>query len=231
MSNKYPDITVDGVIFTYHEGELKVLLIKRKIEPFKDVYALPGGFLNENETGEHAISRVLNDECGLNILHYGYLEQLYTFTDVERDPRQRVISITYYGLINSIGCNLDLENDHASEVKWYSVGWVGRMGLAFDHKKIFRYAVQRLQNKVRYEPIGFDLLPEYFTLSELHELYSAILDKDIDRRNFNKKILKYSLLGETNLKTSGHVGRQAKLYKFNESVYKNLVVEGFNFEI
>lgn len=220
-------VTVDAVIFSYHENELKVLLIKRAFEPFLDVFALAGGFLLDNESAEEGVLRKLKEETNVEL---NYLEQLYTFTDVNRDPRERIISITYYGLINPSKHDL-VTNIHAKEVKWFPTYGVNYIPLAFDHKKIYDYALERLRNKLQYEPIGFELLPKYFTMSELWSLYNAILGKELDRRNFNKKILGYGLLKETIFKSEGNVGKPAKLYEFNKEKYDELKEIGLNFEL
>lgn len=227
MENNYPNITVDAAVFSYIEDKLHVLLIKRSYEPFKDAYALAGAFIKEDETADDAVYRMLKNETGLEC---DYLEQLYTFTNPERDPRKRIISITYYGLINSTNQVLKTST-HASEVEWVEIKEAFRRDLAFDHKEIMQYALRRLRNKLQYEPIGFELLPNYFTMTELYDLYCAILDKGLDRRNFSRKILGFGLLNETQFKKSGTVGRQAKMFEFNKIHYDRLSKQGFNFEL
>lgn len=219
-------LTVDAVVFSYIENELKVLLIKRAFEPFKGQLALAGGFINEDENTEQAVLRKLKDETGVDL---DYLEQLYTFSDVERDPRERIVTVSYYGLIAPIKTEF-VTNKHADSVDWYSVDSLST-NFAFDHKKIIDYALERLRNKIRYEPIGFDLLPKYFTMTELWLLYSAILDQEIDRRNFVKKFKKFNLLKEAPFKSSGSVGRKAQLYEFDEENYLILKRDGFNFDM
>lgn len=220
-------VTVDAVVFSYHENELKVLLIKRAFEPYLDMFALAGGFILDNETAEEGVLRKLMEETNVEL---DYLEQLYTFTDVNRDPRERIISITYYGLINPTQDDL-ISNIHAKEVKWFPAYGINYIPLAFDHKKIFDYALERLRNKLQYEPIGFELLSKYFTMNELWSLYNAILGKELDRRNFSKKILGYELLKKTTLKSKGGVGKPAKLYEFNKEKYDELKKTGLNFEL
>lgn len=220
-------VTVDAVVFAYINKELNVLLIERAFEPFKGTLSLAGGFINENETADNAVVRKLKEETNVNL---NYLEQLYTFTDVNRDPRERIISIAYYALINSTNHNLET-NIHAKDVKWYPVNKVKYLPIAFDHSKIIVYGLQRLKNKVRYEPIGFELLPKKFSMSELFELYCAILGNDLDRRNFIKKINSYGLLKKTKLKTEGHIGRRAQLFEFDQKKYEQLKVMEFNFDI
>lgn len=220
-------VTVDAVVFSYYEKELNVLLIKRAFEPFFDTFALAGGFLLENESAEDGVLRKLKEETNVDL---DYLEQLCTFSDVDRDPRERIISIAYYGLIDPSKHDL-VTNIHAKEVKWFPAYSARYIPLAFDHKKIFEYALERLRNKLQYEPIGFDLLPKYFTMSELWGLYNAILGYELDRRNFNRKILSYGLLNETNLKQEGGLGKPAKLYEFNTEKYDELKKSGINFEL
>ena len=220
-------VTVDAVIFSYHENELKVLLIKRAFDPFMNTFALAGGFLLDNETAEDGVLRKLKEETNVEL---DYLEQLSTFTKVERDPRERIISIAYYGLIDPLKHDL-ITNIHAKEVKWFPAYSARYIPLAFDHKEIFLYALERLRNKLQYEPIGFELLPKYFTMSELWLLYNGVLGYELDRRNFNKKILSYGLLNSTTFKSEGGVGKPAKLYGFNKIKYDKLKEKGLNFEL
>lgn len=220
-------VTVDAVVFAYIDRELNVLLIERAFEPFKNMLSLAGGFINENETADEAVVRKLKEETNVNL---NYLEQLYTFTDINRDPRERIISIAYYALINPSNHNL-ISNVHANDVKWYPVNKVKYLPLAFDHYKIIHYGITRLKNKVKYQPIGFELLPKQFSMSDLFELYCAILGDDLDRRNFIKKINSFDLLKKTKFKTEGHVGRRAQLFEFDQKKYELLKVSGFNFDI
>lgn len=225
--NEFPSITVDAVVFAYIDEKLHVLLIKRNFEPFKNKYALAGAFINSNETADDAVLRMLKDETGLKL---DYLEQLYTFTNPNRDPRQRIVSIAYYGLINSSNQVLK-SNKHASEVEWVELREVFKKDLAFDHEDIIKYALRRLRNKLQYEPIGFELLPNYFTMGELFKLYCVILNKGLDRRNFTRKIMSFGLLKETQFKKKGGVGRQGKMYEFDKTTYDRLKKVGFNFEL
>ncbi len=220
-------VTVDAVVFSYHENELKVLLIKRAFEPYLDTFALAGGFLLDDESAEEGVLRKLKEETNVEL---DYLEQLRTFSDVNRDPRERIISIAYYGLIDPIKHDL-ITNIHAKEVKWFPAYSINYIPLAFDHKKIYDYALKRLRNKLQYEPIGFELLSKYFTMNQLWSLYNAILGRKLDRRNFNRKILSYGLLKETTFKQEGGVGKPAKLYEFNKDKYNELKETGLNFEL
>jgi 8-oxo-dGTP diphosphatase len=220
-------LTVDAVVFSYHEGELKTLLIKRAFDPFKDSYALAGGFVNDHESTDEAVLRKLKEETNIDL---AYLEQLYTFSAIDRDPRERIVSITYYGLINPSKHEL-ITNVHAKEVIWHPTNDVKNLPLAFDHLKIHEYGLERLRNKLRYEPIGFELLPKRFSMSELLELYSTISGEEIDKRNFIKKINTFGLLNKTAYQTDGNVGRKAYLFEFNKNKYNELSKKGFNFEI
>ncbi len=195
------------------------------MEPFKGEWALPGGFVRVDETLEEAAFRELREETGLRDL---YLEQLFTFGAVKRDPRERVVSVAYYALVA-----LDRHVLHASTdahaAAWFCVAELP--SLAFDHERIVSVAVERLRSKVRYQPIGFELLPDKFTLSQLQHLYEAILERPLDKRNFRKKILGWELLTETDQIEQDVSHRAARLYRFDEARYRRLVKKGFNFEI
>jgi len=218
-------LTVDCVVFGFDEGELKVLLIRRDLAPFKGKWALPGGFVNLDETLEQAALRELREETGVNDV---YLEQLYTFGDVHRDPRERIVSVAYYALV-ALGRHTLQASTDAADAAWFCVSELP--SLAFDHHKIVATAIQRLKGKVRYQPIGFELLPERFTLSQLQHLYEAILERPLDKRNFRKKILGMDLLVETDEIEQDVAHRAARLYRFDEAKYRRLVKRGFNFEI
>ncbi|MEQ8224791.1 MAG: NUDIX domain-containing protein, partial [Candidatus Eremiobacterota bacterium] len=186
-----PSVTVDIVIFTIRDNDLKVLLIKRKGPPYQNFWAIPGGFVKMNESLEEAAFRELKEETGVSDV---YLEQLYTFGEPGRDPRTRVITVAYFALINSEKLELYASTD-AEEVRWYSTKELPQ--LAFDHSKIMDYAITRLRYKLEYTSAGFQLLPEEFTLSELQRVYEVILDKTLDKRNFRKKILSLNILEDT----------------------------------
>jgi len=229
MSYRYqyprPALTVDCVVFGFDEGELKVLLIERGLEPFKGRWALPGGFVRVDETLDEAARRELEEETGLKRI---FLEQLYTFGEVERDPRERVVSVAYYALVNLSEHNAKAATD-AANARWFPVAKTPK--LAFDHADILAVALARLKGKVRYQPIGFELLPPRFTLSELQHLYEAVLGLGLDKRNFRKKVLGFGLL--TPLKESQMSGRHrpAQLFQFNAEKYQKLAKQGFNFEL
>ncbi|OQA20146.1 MAG: Bifunctional NMN adenylyltransferase/Nudix hydrolase [bacterium ADurb.Bin363] len=176
-----PSVTVDIVIFTILDEDLKVLLIKRKSPPFKDFWAIPGGFVKIQESLEEAAKRELKEETNVSDI---YLEQLYTFGATDRDPRMRVITVAYFALVSADKLSIQASSD-ASDVKWFSTEELPP--LAFDHQKIIDYAITRLKYKLEYTTAGFQLLPEEFTLSDLQKVYEIILNKKLDKRNFRKK--------------------------------------------
>lgn len=216
-----PSVTVDIVIFALKENELAVLLVKRAIEPFKGVWAIPGGFVKINESLEEAALRELREETGVEKV---YLEQLYTFGDVERDPRGRVITVAYFALLPRIKEELRATTD-VSEARWFSVKKLPE--LAFDHAKILEYALKRLRWKFEYTAIAFSLLPKNFTLTGLQKVYEIAFYKKFDKRNFRKKILSLGIIKETKGKSIGAY-RPAKLYQLNaevgEIIGKNSIV-------
>jgi 8-oxo-dGTP diphosphatase len=230
-----PSVTVDCVIFGLEESsELKVLLIQRGHDPFKDHWALPGGFVDLDEDLESAALRELEEETSVRDI---FIEQLYTFGSPERDPRGRVISIAYYALVNLAEHPLKASSD-AKTVKWFNINNLPK--LAFDHNDIMKVAIKRLRAKVRYQPVGFELLPEQFTLTQLQKLYETILgvDKPLNKRNFRTRILKMGVLKEVG-KQEGVAHRPAKLYSFDKkkyeelfkSRYEDLIKRGVDFEI
>ena len=218
-------LTVDCVVFGFDEGELKVLLIQRALEPFQGRWALPGGFVRLEETLDEAARRELAEEAGVKNV---FLEQLYSFGAVDRDPRERVVSVAYYALVKLAAFTTKAATD-ASDAQWFPISKVPR--LAFDHPKILAAALARLKGKVRYEPIGFELLPPKFTLSQLQHLYESVLETDLDKRNFRKKVLSFDLL--IPLKETQLAGRHrpAQLFRFNAVKYEKLKKRGFHFEL
>lgn len=227
MSKQDIKLAVDAVVFGYTSKEgLKVLLIKRKIEPFINEWALPGGLVENNESLEHAAERELKEETGVSI---NYLEQLYTFGSPKRDPRNRAVSVAYFGLVKPSAFELKADTD-AADAQWFSIKNLPK--LAFDHYKILNKAVYRLKAKITYEPVGFELLEKKFPFSELEKLYSTLLDRKVDRRNFKKKILRFGFLKETNEKQKLEgAGRPGPLFKFNEKKYFELKETGINFDV
>lgn len=218
-------LTVDCVVFGFDGGDLKVLLIQRALEPFKGRWALPGGFVRVDETLNDAARRELEEETGLKNV---FLEQLYSFGDVDRDPRERVVSVAYYALVKLSDHRAQAATDAAS-AKWFPLSKVPK--LAFDHAGILAIARNRLTGKVRYQPIGFELLPPKFTLSQLQGLYEAVLETKLDKRNFRKKVLSFGLL--VPLKETQMTGRHrpAQLFRFDDAKYEKLKQRGFNFEL
>jgi len=225
MSKQNIRLSVDAVVFGYESETISVLLIKRKYEPFKGKWAIPGGFVLQNESLEEAVERELKEETGIEI---DYLEQLYTFGNPQRDPRSRVVSVAYFGLIKPSAFKIFASTD-AEEVQWFTI--TALPDLSFDHKEILKLAISRLQAKITYEPIGFELLDTKFPFSDIEKLYTTLLGRAIDRRNFRKKMLGLNILDELDEKVSKGAGRPANLFKFNNERYFKLKKEGIIFEI
>ncbi|HEY9597862.1 MAG TPA: NUDIX domain-containing protein [Cyanophyceae cyanobacterium] len=221
-----PALTVDCVVFGLDpQHSLKVMLIQRNLPPFQGHWALPGGFVHLDESLEEAARRELQEETGLDHL---FLEQLYTFGGVDRDPRERVVTVAYYALVNLKEYEVKAASD-ANAADWFPLNRLP--ALAFDHQQILDTALIRLKNKVRYEPIGFELLPKKFTLFQLQKLYETVLGQELDKRNFRKKFLKMELLRELDEVQQDVPHRAARLYEFDEEKYRQLRNKGFNFEI
>lgn len=218
-------LTVDCVVFGLDEGDLKLLLIERDLEPFAGKWALPGGFVRVDESLEEAARRELQEETGVSRV---YLEQLYTFGQPDRDPREHVVTVAYYALVKLSVHSVKAATD-ARNAAWFDVCDLPK--LAFDHEEIIEVALQRLKGKVRYEPIGFELLPPKFTLTQLQHLYETIVEEPLDKRNFRKKILAMDLLIETDEIEQDVAHRAARLYRFDEAKYRQLKKKGFNFEL
>lgn len=219
-------LAVDAIVFGYRESQLYVLIIQQKFGSQNSYWALPGGLVKSDESLTEAVKRELKEETNVGV---NYLEQLYTFgDDITRDPRNRVVSVAYFGLVDPTKLNIKADSD-AESVAWLKINEIPN--LAFDHNDMIKKALQRLKDKLTYKPIGFDLLPEKFLFSDLENLYSTILQKDIDRRNFRKKMLSFSIIEETDEFSSKKGGRPAKLYKFKKADYIRLEEDGFHFEI
>jgi 8-oxo-dGTP diphosphatase len=216
-------LTVDCVVFGFDEGDLKVLLIQRDLKPFEGKWALPGGFVRVEESLEDAARRELAEETGLRDI---FLEQLYTFGAPDRDPRERVVSVAYYALVSLADHKPKAATD-ARQAAWFSVD--DAPDLAFDHEHILTTALARLRGKVRYEPIGFELLPAKFTLGQLQHLYEVVLEEHLDKRNFRKKILGMGLLVDTGEIQQDVAHRAARLHRFDERKYQQLRKRGFSF--
>src|SRR6266567_8359489 len=207
-----PSVTVDVVMMSLRQLDLQVLLVKRRAWPYEGMWAIPGGFVNIDESLETGAKRELQEETGVQDV---YLEQLYTFGDPGRDPRTRVITVVYFALIDSERLQVRAADD-AADVGWFSV--YDLPPLAFDHEKILQYSLERLRGKLDYTTIAFSLLPEQFTLRELQRVYEIILHKKLDKRNFRKKILATGILEDTGDKKMEGTHRPARLYRFNPSI-------------
>jgi 8-oxo-dGTP diphosphatase len=204
----YPATSVDVVIFTLRADDLQVLLVRRKHAPFEGRWAIPGGFVEADESLEAAARRELKEETGVRDV---YLEQLYTFGDPQRDPRGRVVTVAYLALVPA---PLAVQaGDDASDARWWSVYKLP--SLAFDHAKILQYALQRLRYKLEYTAAGFQLLPPSFTLTEIQKAYEIVLGEPLDKRNFRRRIAEADILEETGASTLSR-GRPAKLYRFRD---------------
>lgn len=221
-------VAVDAIVFGYSRQDgVSVLLVQRKYEPYKNSWALPGGFVLEKESLEEAVKRELSEETGIRVQ---YLEQLYSFGDPGRDPRQRIISIAYWGLVKTSQFAQLRASTDAQNAAWFNIKSLPP--LAFDHRTIVQTGIERLRSKIRYQPVGFELLDRKFPFAELEQLYTVLLDRPIDRRNFSKKMMALGILDETDevAKSEGK-GRPGKLFQFNKKRYQALLKEGISFEI
>ena len=206
-----PSVTVDVVIFSLIDDDLKVLLVRRKQWPFADMWAIPGGFVRMEESLDAAAARELAEETGVEDV---YTEQLYTFGAPDRDPRTRVITVAYFALVPADAIGQPRAGSDAAETRWFPMSALPE--LAFDHDRILSYALERLQYKLEYTIVGFELLPDLFTLPELQHAYEIILGERLDKRNFRRKILEADILEETGeMKREGE-GRPARLYRYKE---------------
>ena len=217
-------ITIDCVVFGFDEGSLEVLLVQHAEGISKGKWGLPGGWIYKKESTDAAATRLLNELTGLDNI---YLEQLKAFGDPDRFPLRRVITIGYYALVKREAYNIKA-GFTASDAKWYKINNIP--DLIYDHNEILSYSVQNLRNRVRQAPIGFNLLPEKFTLLQLMQLYEEILGVEMDKSNFRRKILHMKLLVALDEKQQDVSHRAAKLYKFDPEIYKKLTEKGFNFE-
>jgi 8-oxo-dGTP diphosphatase len=218
-------ISIDCVIFGFDEQGLKILLIRRKYEPCEGAWALPGGFIKKDENLDDAAQRILKDLTGA---HDIYMEQVHTFGAVDRYPLRRVITISHYALVKPEHFSL-LAGADADRVEWFPVKEMPE--LPFDHRNIFESALQKLRSKVRTQPVGFELLPKKFSLTELQSLYEAILGEELDKRNFRKKILKMQLLQDLNEKQQSVAHRAATLYQFDSKNYALMQEKGVVFDL
>lgn len=203
----HPAVTTDIVIFTIRQDELKVLLIKRALPPHRGDWALPGGFVNLDESLEEGARRELEEETGVTGV---YLEQLYTFGRPDRDPRERVITVAYYALIPTDTIEIRAATD-AEGVSWFGMNEVPKLG--FDHREILDMAHRRLVDKLDYSTIAFQFMPKEFTLPDLQQVYELILGEPLDKRNFRKRILSLDVVKETGKKRKEGPHRPAMLYR------------------
>lgn len=220
-----PALTSDCVLFGFDEGELKLLLLQRSIDPWKGYWALPGGFVLMEETTEEAARRILKEKANVGKI---FMEQLYTFSDVDRDTRGRVVSVAHYALVKLADYQVKAGRD-TKDAEWFPISGIPK--LAFDHNTIVKTAIERLRGKVRYQPIGFELLPAKFTLTQLQHLYEAILGEELDKRNFRKKILGMGLLIALDEKEKNVAHKAAQFFSFDKKKYRELSAKGFNFEL
>ena len=217
--------SVDCVIFGFDNAELKVLLIKRNIEPQRNMMALPGDFIDVHESIDEAATRTLKSITNIDNL---YLEQIRAFGNTHRFPISRVITVGYYALVNIQ--HYQIKAGHTAEtLEWCSVNNIPP--LVFDHREIVDAGLAILKRKVRREPLGFNLLPEKFSLTELQQVYEAILGTPLNKRNFRTKINQMKLLIDTGIKQEKVAHKPAKLYRFDETIYNELVEDGFYFKL
>jgi 8-oxo-dGTP diphosphatase len=212
-----PTLTVDSVIFQLIDNQLNVLLIKRSQEPFKDWWALPGGYDAAGETTHDAMRRILAAKAGIDCDDLTYVEQLYTFDTVARDPRGHAVSVTYMGIAR----NLEPKSgSHTQHPRFIPISELD--DIAYDHRSIIEYAQERLRSKLSYTNAAFSLLPPKFTLSELQSAYEAVLDEELDKRNFRKKFLSLDLIEETSEMRREGAHRPARLYRFKSKELQSL---------
>jgi len=227
MPKEFPriDITVDAIIFGYKPNEgISVLLIKRKKNPFKSLWALPGGFVEADESLDQAASRELKEETGMDVTS---LEQLYTFGEPKRDPRKRIISVAYFAIVKPELYKVHAADD-AAAVQWFNIKKLPP--LAFDHEKIVETAIFKLRKKVFNEPVGFELLNKQFAFTELHRLYETLCDKKINTSDIKKKLLSLGLLKRQKRKSEKQKKSNLQ-YKFNKSKYFKLKKKGIALQI
>ncbi|HEY8938063.1 MAG TPA: NUDIX domain-containing protein [Cyclobacteriaceae bacterium] len=218
-------LSIDCLIFGFKDGELDVLLVKHAEGISKGKWALPGGWIKYNESVDEAANRLLHSLTGVSNI---YLEQLRSFGEVMRYPLERVITIAYYALVNAENYSLS-PGFTASDVQWCNIHEVPK--LPYDHNEILQAGFKHLKHKVRHEPIGFNLLPKKFTLHHIQELYEAILETELDKPNFRRKLLKMNLLVPCHEKQEDVSHRAASLYRFDKKVYDKLTEKGLTFEL
>lgn len=219
-------VAVDSIILGYDEGgrELKILLLKRKFQPAMGEWSLMGGFLKSDESIDDAAKRILHQLTGLSNV---YMEQLYSFGEIDRDPGDRIISVAYFALIKINDSDLELVKNHGAT--WIPISDLPQ--LIFDHNQMVERALKKLQVRARTQPIGFELLPEKFTIPQLQGLYEAIYNKPLDKRNFRRKLLAMNLLEKLEEKEKESSRKGAWYYRFDAGKYEDLLKRGFNFEL
>lgn len=218
-------VSIDCLLFGFNEGALKILMVKHAEGISKGRWALPGGWINYHESIDDAASRLLKALTGVSNI---YLEQLRAFGDLNRYPTKRVVTVAYFALVKPENYALH-PGFTASDAKWFEIQKVPK--LPYDHKKIMDFGFGHLKHKVRHEPIGFNLLPQKFTLLALQELYEAILGKPLDKSNFRRKLMNMNLLVLSKEKQKDVSHRAAALYSFDKKIYDRLLKEEFNFEL
>ena len=218
----HPAVTTDCVIFGFDGGKLKVLLVERGHEPYKGKWAFPGGFVKMDESCEEGALRELQEETALEGT---CVQQFNTYSNPNRDPRERVITVAYLALVR---IQEVVAGDDANKAQWFDVADVPQ--LAFDHDLILRDALKRVREQIHFHPIGFELLPEKFTMKQLQNLYEAILDVRFDRGNFSKKMLHFNILTPLDETVRPTPKREARLYRFNKESYEELKQKGFRLE-
>jgi 8-oxo-dGTP diphosphatase len=218
-------VSIDCVLFGFDNGELKILLIERNEEPFKDWWALPGNLVGENESVDQSASRILHELTGLSDI---YMEQYFTFGEVNRHPQGRVITVAYYAMLR-LGGDKALKplTTYAKKAQWINVKELPKLG--FDHQHIFDKGLEKIKRRIKHLPIAFELLPEKFTLTQVQNVYELILGKKLDKRNFRKKILSFGVLKELDEKQKGVSFRAATLYKFDKRKYAKLFGKEISF--
>ncbi len=217
-------VAVDCILFGFDSKKLKLLLFKRKVEPAKGSWSLIGAFIKNDQSIDEGAKQILFETTGLKDI---YLEQLKTYGAVYRDPAERVISVSYYSLIGVT--EFELESVEKYDAHWFDLDEIP--DLIFDHRDMVNDAIEHLRHKAKQQPIGFNLLPKFFTIPELQKLYESIYQRKLDSRNFRKKILSFDILTKTDKKDKSGSKKGAFLYRFNKEKFDDLIAEGLNFEI
>lgn len=217
--------SIDCVLFGYDDGELKVLLIERNQDPFKNWWALPGNIVGLTESLDESASRILYELTGLKDV---YMEQYYAFGDVDRHPQGRVVTVAYYAMLR-LGGEKTLKpiSDFAKRAQWINIENLPK--LAFDHQLIYDKGLEKIKRRIKHQPIAFELLPEKFTLTQLQQVYELVMGKKLDKRNFRKKMLNFGILKDLDEKQKGVSFRAATLYKFDKRKYAKLFGKEISF--